>query len=80
LSYYVCGSSPDCKASEDGLRFAVWDSGTSKWWRFAVHGEATSRSGLHSQLLIDPVTKEPTIVFHHATRGAAVVAHGTFKP
>jgi hypothetical protein len=80
--YRSCGGSTDCPASQDGLWFAWFDENQPNggaWWRFIVHNEASSRSGLYNQLVVDPDTKEPTIAFQHLTRGSLVIARGRFN-
>jgi hypothetical protein len=82
VAYRYCGTS-DCPASQDGVRFAWFDAdqpGGGRWWRFTVHGEASSRSGLYNQIVVDPATGEPIIAFQHLTRGSLVVARGSITP
>ncbi|MFC1611840.1 hypothetical protein ACFL6C_12830 [Myxococcota bacterium] len=79
VSYQFCGPASDCQSEHDGARMAWWDAAEGKWWRFIIHGDTASRSGFHSGIVIDPTTKEPTVVFQHLTRGSAVVAQGRFN-
>jgi hypothetical protein len=79
ISYYYCGAASDCAVNGDGLRLAWKDTSTNPgtWKRFNVHFDASTRSGMYGQLVVDPATDEPTMVFHDATRGAAMMARGT---
>ena len=79
--YRYCGTS-DCRASQDGVRFAWLDDSQAlgRWWRFIVHNESSSRSGLYNQVVVDPESKEPIVAFQHLTRGSLVIAHGHLEP
>jgi hypothetical protein len=77
VSYYVCGASDTCAPGADGVRLAVRDE-RGRWWTFDVHFDASTRSGTFSQVVIDPATELPTVVFQDLTRGAAMVAQGRF--
>lgn len=75
ISYNYCG--PDRACSRDGLRYA-WRDGNGKWWYWNVHNVDNNRSGQYTSLVIDPGTDRPYIAFHDQTRGAAMLATGTF--
>ncbi len=77
VSYYYCGAGPSCTAQEDGVKLA-WREGLGTWRTTTVQSDASKRTGTYSQLVIDPVTYEPTVVFQDLTRGAAVAAQGHF--
>jgi len=79
VAYRTCGADSQCGVGSDGTKMAWYDKGASRWWTFSVHGSADSVSGHHSQLVVDPGTKEPTIVFQNLTRGTAVVVQGKFE-
>jgi hypothetical protein len=76
ISYYYCGSGGQCDVATDRLRYAWRDAASSSWYHADVHVDAAHMTGLYSSLVLDPDTDEPTIVFHDATRGAAMVARG----
>lgn len=78
VSYYVCGTTVDCKASTDGVRYA-WRESLGKWWLFDVHFDGLFKSGLYTQLVLDPATDAPTVVFQDITRGAVMAAQGKFQ-
>ncbi len=78
VSYYLCGGDATCRQQEDGLRLAFRDD-MNHWRIYNVHNEAANRSGLYSQIAIDPVTDVPTLVFHHMSTGSAKVAQGAFN-
>lgn len=74
ISYYYCG--PDTACSRDGLRYA-WRDGDGVWWYFNVQNTDNNRSGEFSGLVFDE-NDAPIIAFTDLTRGAAMVATGTF--
>ncbi|MEL6546531.1 MAG: hypothetical protein AAFQ82_18025, partial [Myxococcota bacterium] len=78
ISYNYCG--PDSACSRDGLRYAWRDSSdnSGSWWYWNVHNVDNNRSGQYTSLVIDPGTDRPYIAFHDQTRGAAMLATGTF--
>lgn len=78
ISYYVCGASASCSPTADGLRYA-WRDDTHKWWTFNVHFDSSTLSGQFSSLVLDPATDEPIIAFQDLTRGAAMIARGSFS-
>ncbi|MBI3179281.1 MAG: hypothetical protein HYZ27_06440, partial [Deltaproteobacteria bacterium] len=77
VSYYLCGGDNTCRQQEDGLRLAFRDD-MNRWRIYNVHNEAGNRSGLYSQIVIDPITDAPTLVFHQMSTGYARVAQGAF--
>lgn len=78
VSYYYCGAGGDCKPSGDGLRFAI-RTGVGAWIRRNVSFDAANVTGVFSQLVVDPDTDSPTIVFQDVTRGFAMVARGNLN-
>lgn len=84
IAYYLCGSGV-CDNNTDGVRFAVREV-TGRWWTFDVHSNSLTTSGAFNQLLFDPTTGAPQIVFQDfgvsngLDRGAVMLARGQFSP
>ncbi|MEK7703595.1 MAG: hypothetical protein AAB426_01440 [Myxococcota bacterium] len=57
------------------LRFA-WREEAGPWHVFDVDQDATRVTGAYSQLIFDPDTDAPVIVYQDVTRGAAMTAEG----
>jgi hypothetical protein len=78
ISYYYCGAAGNCKPEGDGVRFAI-RTGLGAWIRRNVSFDASAVSGVFSQLVIDPDTDTPTIVFQDVTHGFAMAARGNLN-
>ncbi|MBN1959366.1 MAG: hypothetical protein JW841_00340 [Deltaproteobacteria bacterium] len=75
ISYYYCGVGGNCTPAGDGLRFAI-RTGVGSWVRRNVSFDAANMTGVFSQIVVNPDTYEPTIVFQDVTRGFAMMAQG----
>lgn len=76
IAYRFCGVD-SCENAYDGAGLS-WREHSGVWKTKTIHDEASSKSGLYCQLVLDPATNEPTVVFQNLTTGAAMVAYGAF--
>ena len=77
ISYHLCGSQGQCRATEDGVRFAVRTidtDGKKTWWRWTAHNEKNGNSGNYSSLVFDGAV--PVIAYQNQRTGNAELVRG----
>lgn len=79
IAYYTCGSgSNPCTNAADGVHFSFREL-NGEWKTKVVHNNQSNKTGLYTQLVLDPATGSPIIAFQDATRGAAMVAYANLS-